>query len=64
MDSFKTYVTCIMAFFIPLTCVILYQFYSITSSELFTTNNYGIKEKKILYIMYVSTTRIDKVLEF
>ena len=51
MALFKKYVTSIMAFFIPFTCVTLCQFYSITSHVLFTkTTNYGMREKKIFCI--------------
>ena len=38
-DPFKKYVTCIRAFFIPLTSVKHSQFYPITSLVLFTKNN-------------------------
>ena len=50
-EPFKTYVTCIMAFSLPLTSVKLSQFYSITFFVLFTKNNkLRIKEKKIFCI--------------
>ena len=50
-DPFKKYVTCIMAFFIPLTCVTLFQFYSITSVVFsLKTTNYGMREEKIFCI--------------
>ena len=38
MGPFDKYVICIMAFFIPFTCVTLCQFYSITSSLSFKKN--------------------------
>ena len=36
MESFKKYVTCIMAFFTPFNAVTRCQFYSITTPVLFT----------------------------
>ena len=46
MEPFKTDVNCIMAFFIPLACVTLSQFYSIISLVLFTRNNKLWNERK------------------
>ena len=46
-ERFKKYVTCKMTFFIPLTCVTLSQFYSITS--LVTNNGMG-KKEDFLYV--------------
>ena len=46
MEPFKKYVTCIMAFCIPLTCVTLPQFHSFTSLVLFSKNNKLWNEKK------------------
>ena len=39
MEPFKAYVTCITAFFIPLTCLTLCQLYPISSPALLTKNN-------------------------
>ena len=49
-EPFKKYVTCITAFFIPLTCVKFSQFYSITSLVLFTTNKQWNKRKDFVYM--------------
>ena len=58
-EPFKTYVTCIMAFSLPLTSVKLSQFYSITFFVLFTKNNkLRIKEKKIFVYMAASAYHV------
>ena len=45
------YVTCIMVFLIPLTCVTLCHFCSATSPVLFTKlTNYGMREKKVFWV--------------
>ena len=51
-ETVKKYVTCIIAFFISLSCVTFSQFYSITSLVLFTENNKLWNERKegFLYI--------------
>ena len=49
-EPFKKYVTCIIAFFIPLTCVRVSQFYSITYFVLFTKNYEMRWDIKIWYI--------------
>ena len=48
MGSFKKYVTCIMAFFIPFhsTCITLCQFYYIASPVLLTKNKKLWNERK------------------
>ena len=60
METFKKYVTCIIAFFIPFICVILSQFYSITSPVLFTKNNKlcGMRKKKIFVDMAASAYHV------
>ena len=52
MGPFKNYVTCIIAFFIPFTCITLCQFYSFMSSLFFTENKELWNERKedFLYI--------------
>ena len=52
MGSFKKYVTCIIAFFIPFISVTLRQFYSFSSPVLFTKNTKLWTERKedFLYI--------------
>ena len=50
METFTKYVACIMKFFIPFNCVILYQVYSITFPVLLKMSNYGIRKMKIFCI--------------
>ena len=52
MGSFKEYVTCMIAFFIPFTCVTLCQFHPILSSVLFTKNNklWNERKEEVFYI--------------
>ena len=50
MGTFKKYVACMMALFIPFTCVTLCQLYSITSPVLLKISNYGMRKTKIFCI--------------
>ena len=56
VEPFKKYATCIMTFFIPLTFIILCQFYSITSPALFTKHNKVLNEKKEDFFAYMAAT--------
>ena len=46
MEPFKKYIVWIMSFFVPLTCVTLFQFYSITSLVLLCKNSELWNERK------------------
>ena len=52
MGRFKKYLTCIMTFFFPFTCVSFSQFYSITFPVLFTKNSklWNKRKEDFLYI--------------
>ena len=50
MATFKKYVTWIMIFFIPFTCVTLCKLYFITFPVLLKTSNYGIRKMKIFCV--------------
>ena len=49
--------TCIMPFFIPLTCITLCQYYSITSLVLFTKNSKLWNERKDVLPHYIKGSR-------
>ena len=53
MGPFKKYVTCIMAFFTPMTSVRLFQFYSMTSPVFFSTKNNKLWDERKEDFLYI-----------
>ena len=58
MEAIKQYVTCIMTFFFPFTCVTLFQLYSITSPVLLEISNYCMTKKRFLYIWLLQSNTL------
>ena len=65
MGIFKMYVTWIMIFFIPFTCIIVWKLYFKTSPVLLKISNYGMKKMKIfcIYDCFSMSQYISKEVE-